>query len=156
MPTINKFHTEQLNKAARDVDRARDVFRRRAAVRGFRLALMCYGLFEQPRAIDLQNCCKFVDWWMHIDLECTLKLWGKKYNEATEVVEVVCQKSLFDSLGDSFTREDVYTSCVKMGIKTPVRRIIHEWTKIGCIVKLDMKHFEKKLINQKASKKNQK
>ena len=144
MPTINKFHKEQMEIAARDIDRARDVFRRRVGVRGFRLALLCMGLWEKPREMDLQKCVQFVDWWMHRDLECILELWGTKYNELTDVTPHVVQRTVFDSLKDDFNRSDVYTVCMKQGIKTPVRRIIHDWRKLGYIVAIDKEHFKKK------------
>lgn len=143
LPTIQAFHEEQVKKSALDVDRARDTFRRRVAVRGFRLGLLCYGLYENPRKCDLENCCKFVDWWMHRDLESSLKLWGAKYNSITDTSTPVMQRTVFDCLGESFTRNDVYAVCVKQGIKTPVRRILHEWHKLGTITKIDKDNFKK-------------
>ena len=151
MPTIDAFNQEQMNQAAKDVDRARDVFRRRVAVRGFRLALMCVGLYEKPRPIDLENCSKFVNWWMHIDIESSLKLWGSRYNSLVDAnVLPTAQPSLFSSLGDKFTKEDIYVQCVKQGIKSPVRRIIFDWNKIGCIKKVGVGLYEK--INKKSKK----
>lgn len=144
MPTIDAFNKEQVEKGARDVDRARDVFRRRVAVRGFRLGLLCYGLWENPKEKDLKKCCEFVDWWMHQDLESTLKLWGEKYNSLTDVPVFTTQRTVFDELGDEFSRTDVYEICIKQGIKTPVRRIIHDWLrKVNCIKQIDKNHFKK-------------
>ena len=143
MPTIAAFHEEQVKLSALDVDRARDTFRRRVAVRGFRLGLMCYGLYEKPRKRDLENCCKFVDWWMHKDLESSLRLWGERYNNLTDVSTPVVQRQVFDQLEEKFTRNDLYAICVKQGIRTPVRRIIHEWKKIGSITKIDKDNFKK-------------
>lgn len=144
MPTIEKFHKEQMELAARDVDRARDVFRRRVGVRGFRLALLCYGLWETPRESDLKKCIPFIDWWMHRDLECILKLWGARYNELTDVTPHIVQRTVFDALNNEFMRNDVYTICLKQGIKTPVRRIVHDWKKLGYIKQIDKEHFVKK------------
>lgn len=143
MPTIDKFNDEEVRKAAKDIDRARDVFRRRVAVRGFRLALLCVGLWENPRPSDLEKCRLFVEWWMHKDLESTLKLWGERYNEISDVPIKVVQRSVFDQLGAEFSRSDVYSVCVKQGIKTPVRRIVYEWAKVGYIKKLDKDNFKK-------------
>jgi len=144
MPTIDAFHKEQMELAARDIDRARDVFRRRVGVRGFRLALICEALWENPRPSDLEKCVPFIDWWMHRDLECILKLWGARYNEQTDVSPKIVQRTVFDGLPDSFTRNDVYVVCVKQGIKTPVRRIIFDWKKLGYISQIDKEHFSKK------------
>ena len=144
MPTINAFHKEQMELAARDIDRARDVFRRRVGVRGFRLGLLCYSLWENPRESDLQKCLPFVDWWMHRDLECMLKLWGARYNEQTDVSPNIVQRTVFDALPQQFARNDVYTVCLKQGIKTPVRRIVFDWKKLGYIKQIDKDHFQKK------------
>lgn len=143
MPTINAFHAEQMRMAAKDIDRARDVFRRRVAVRGFRLGMICYCLWENPRQSDLEKCCDFIDWWMHKDLENIMNLWGAKYNEQTDVVQHVVQRTVYDALGDKFSRDDVYVVCVKQGIKTPVRRIVHDWKKLGYIEVVDKEHYVK-------------
>lgn len=146
MPTIKAFHKEQMQKAALDIDRARDVFRRRVGVRGFRLGLICMGLWENPTKQNLEKCKSFVDWWMHKDLESMLRLWGKKYNEQTDNANPVkVQRSVFDQLGESFTKNDVYSVCIKQGIKTPVRRTIFDWKKLGYIESIDKEHFKKKL-----------
>ena len=146
MPTIEKFHKEQTKMAAKDIDRARDVFRRRVGVRGFRLALICMGLWENPRPSDLEKCKSFVWWWMHKDIDCMLKLWGRRYNEQTDVSPVIVQRSVFDTLEESFTKNDVYVTCLKQGIKTPVRRIIFDWKKLGYIEQQDKEHFKKKKL----------
>ena len=143
MPTINAFHKEQISLAALDVDRARDTFRRRVAVRGFRLAMLCTCLWEKPRESDLKKCIPFINWWMHVDLDNMLKLWGARYNEQTDVMPDVSQRSVFSALGETFTKSDVYTVCVKQGIKTPVRRILFDWRKIGCIEQVDKENYKK-------------
>lgn len=146
IPTIDKFHNEEMKKAALDIDRARDVFRRRVAVRGFRLGMICYGLWENPRKSDLEKCIPFIDWWMHRDLENILALWGAKYNEQTDTTPIVSQRTVFNQLEEKFTRSDVYTVCMKQGIKTPVRRIIHDWVKLGYIEKISKDELVKKKI----------
>lgn len=143
MPTIERFENEQMKKAALDIDRARDVFRRRVGVRGFRLGMMCMACYKKPRPTDLEKCCDFVYWWMTQDLECMMKLWAAKYNEQTDTVTLTVQRTVFDGLGDDFTREDIYVICAKQGIKTPVRRILHEWKKLGYIVNVDKNRFKK-------------
>lgn len=152
MPTIDAFHKEQMELAARDIDRARDVFRRRVGVRGFRLAMICCALWENPRKSDLEKCIPFINWWMHRDLESIMKLWGARYNEQTDVSPRIVQRTVFDSLSDSFTKNDVYTVCVKQGIKTPVRRIIFDWKKLGYIQQIDKENFSKKVNGNKKAK----
>lgn len=143
MPTIKQFHAEEMALAARDVDRARDVFRRRVGVRGFRLALLCEGLWDKPTNRDREKCKEFVRWWMDRDLENMMKLWGTKYNDLTETVVKICQRTVFDALPEKFERADVYSVCLKQGIKTPVRRILFDWKKLNYIKQEDKEHFSK-------------
>lgn len=144
MPTIDKFQEEQMGKAALDVDRARDVFRRRVGVRGFRLALLCMCLWEKPNRKNLDACTRFIDWWMHQDIEQMLKLWGDKYNLQADIAPRLVQRTVYNELPDNFSKNDVYVVCAKQGIKTPIRRIIFDWKKLGYIEELNKDTFKKK------------
>ena len=143
MPTINAFQEEQMKKALKDLDKARDVFRRRVGVRGFRLALLCYCLYKRPNKPDLDKCKAFVNWWMHQDLENMVKMWGSRYNKETEVMPNLTQRKVFTELNTEFTREDVYVVCVRQGIKSPVKQIIYGWTKQGFITKVGDNKYKK-------------
>lgn len=144
MPTIEQFHKEQMQKAALDIDKARDVFRRRVGVRGFRLALMCTCLWRAPKKTDLERCCVFIKWWMEQDLESMLKLWGQKYNEQADTTPKLVQRSVFNDLPQTFSRNDVYVVCMKQGIKTPIRRILFDWKKLNYVEQIDKETFKKK------------
>lgn len=143
MPVIDQFHREQMSQAVLDVDKARDVFRRRVGVRGFRLALLCTCLWENPRKKDLEKCKSFVKWWMEQDLASMLKLWGQKYNEQADVTPKLVQRTVFNELPATFSRSDVYVVCNKQGIKTPIRRIIFDWKKLKYIEQIDKETFKK-------------
>lgn len=143
MPTIDAFHQEQTKLAALALDRARDVFRRRVAVRGFRLALLCMCLWDTPRKQDLEKCKQFIDWYMHRDIEEMLRLWGEAYNNLDSNVANIRQKNLYNELPDTFTRNDVYALCVKYNVKTVVRRIIFEWNRLKVIEKIDNNTYRK-------------
>lgn len=145
MPVIDAFEKEQMSIAAKDVDEARDVFRRRVGVRGFRLALLCTALWEKPRQCDLDKCKPFVDWWMHRDIENMLRLWGSKYNEQCASNPIMVQRSVYDCLEKTFSKSDVYYVCTKQGIKTPIRRILFDWKKLGYIESVEKDTFTKKV-----------
>ena len=129
MPTIDKFQKEQCDQAALAYDRARDTFRRRVGVRGFRLALLCTTLYPKVGKKEKAVIINFVDWWMHQDIECTLKLWGKKLNDVLEgtKVENISQRNVFAQLKDEFTKDDLYVVCKREGIKTKLQQIIWQW-----------------------------
>lgn len=141
--TIDDFLNENLKRAALDLDKARDVFRRRVAVRGFRLGLICYALWEKPRESDLKKCIPFIRWWMNEDLENSLKLWGNRYNNEVEDAPNLNQRSLYAELSQAFTKNDVYRHCVRQGIKTPVRQIVYQWIKLGYVKKTGKDEYEK-------------
>ena len=129
MPTIDKFQKEQCDQAALAYDKARDTFRRRVGVRGFRLALLCTTLYQTVGARERKIICNFVEWWMHQDIECTLRLWGKKYNDVVEgsKVDNISQRNVFALLKDEFTKDDLYVVCKREGIKTKLSQIIWQW-----------------------------
>jgi hypothetical protein len=100
--------------------------------------------WENPRPSDLEKCKSFIDWWMHKDMDSMLQLWGAKYNEQAQSNPIMVQRSVYDQLEEQFTKNDVYYICAKQGIKTPIRRIIFDWNKLGYITKIDKEHFQKK------------
>lgn len=142
-PTIVKFLEDNRKKASLDFDKARDAFRRRVAVRGFRLGIMCYALWENASERELKKCIPFIEWWMQQDLDNCLKLWGGAYNNAVEDTPNLTQRSLYNQLGDTFSKNDLYVLCMKQGIKTPVRQIVCQWSKLGYVNKLDKNNYEK-------------
>lgn len=143
METIDNFHKEQRKIAAENVDPARDVFRRRVGVRGFRLALLCMTLWENPRVSDLNNCKEFIWWWMHEDLESSLKLWGDKYNELRQPEVRITQRLIYGSLDDNFTVSDLRQLCHQQGVRTPVRRILFDWRKVGLLEEVAKGEYKK-------------
>ena len=143
MPTIEKFQKEQCDKAALAYDKARDTFRRRVGVRGFRLALLCTTLYQTVGARERKIISNFVDWWMHQDIECTLQLWGKKYNDVVDNANQanISQRDVFKQLKDEFTKDDLYVVCKREGIKTRLTNIIWQWK--------DGKHIEEVVKNKR-------
>lgn len=145
---IVEFVEEQRKKALVDYDKARDVFRKRAAVRGFRLGIMMYALWEKPRKSDLVKCIPFIKWWMEHDIESMLAIWGAKYNNAVSDEPQLSQRSLYNMLGDSFTKNDVLVACLRQGIKTPIRNIIYAWSKLGVVEKVSKNEYKKVKKNE--------
>ena len=142
-PTIEEFLETQRQKASADIDKARDVFRRRVAVRGFRLGLLCTALWDKPRESDLKKCIPFIEWWMEQDIEGSLKLWGTRYNNEVNEDVAMPRRALFNELPQRFSKKDVYNDCLKLMIKTPVRNIIYLWQKNGYIKKVGDNEYEK-------------
>lgn len=145
--TIEDWLKTQQKMAVKDYDKARDVFRRRCAVRGFRLGLICTQLWENPRPSDLKKCCPFIEWFMNKDMEQMMKLWGKAYNDIAQDQPNLTQKSIFNALGNSFEKSDVLVQLQKAGIVTPVAQVIYKWRKFGFIEKKNKTYFKTKKKN---------
>lgn len=143
-PTIDNWLKKQQTQAVRDYDKARDVFRRRCAVRGFRLGLMCTMVWENPRPSDLKKCCPFIEWFMDKDMEQMMKLWGKAYNEVAQDMPNLTQKSIYQALGDSFDKADLLTQLQKAGVVTPIAQVLYKWKKFGFIEKRNKIYYKTK------------
>lgn len=135
MPTLRRFLKEQLSIAALDVDHARDVFRRRVAVRGFRLALLCTTLYKDLDKKAQKEISNFVGWWMVQDMKGIHDLFGERYNAICDTNNVTsfAQQGIYDMLENEFSRNDVLVAAKKIGKKTKARRIIFDWKKLGMI-----------------------
>lgn len=144
IPTIVEFQKETLNEAALDVDRAKDAFRRRVGVRGFRLGLLCTTCYPKMTKKAEETIKNFVKWWMRVDLDNMLRLWGKKYNEQTTYETGFYNAKVFDTLGETFTKNDLLVVLKKHFIKSPVRTVIYQWKSKGFIEKIEKDTYKKK------------
>lgn len=147
-PTLDEFQKEQCEIAALAVDKARDTFRRRVGVRGFRLALLCTTLYPKVGIKERKIICNFVAWWMRQDIENSLQLWANKYNEVAETEKGFHNRNVYAQLGEEFTKNDLYVVCKKEGIKTRLKQIIYQWKKTKHIEE-DKETGKYKKINEK-------
>ena len=140
IPDLNKWLKTQNKDAKTGVNDACDVFRRRCAVRGFRLALMCYALYPKVGEREQKVIRDFVLWFMDCDLYNMLKLWGAQYNEM--MVESTKQKvtrhhnDYFVELADEFTITDLANVIKKFEGITKPHDAVHLWKKSGLITKV--------------------
>lgn len=143
-PTIDKFLKRQLKQSALDRDNARDSFRRRTAVRGLRLGLLCTALYTNLNNTTKKIIADFVSWFMEHDLNETLGLWQRQYNEVYNDSPVkIYQKGVFETVGDVFTKVDVFTACKKCLVKSPVKKVISDWIRLGAIEKISVDQYKK-------------
>ena len=146
MPTIDKFEEEQCKEGMLAIDKARDAFRRRVGVRGFRLALLCTALYPKLNSRAIDTIKSFVWWWMHVDIENMLKLWGAKYNEQNTHVTGLYNVDVFNSLPETFSKNELLVAMKKQQVKSRVSNVIWQWNKHGYIEKLGDDKFKKKKV----------
>lgn len=144
MPTIDAFQEEQCAEGMLAIDKARDAFRRRVGVRGFRLALLCTALYPNLNSRAMETIKSFVKWWMHVDIEYMLKLWGAKYNEQNTHIPNLYNVNVYNSLKDEFSKNELLIVMKQQNVKSKVSNVIWQWSKNGFIEKLGDDKFRKK------------
>jgi hypothetical protein len=139
-PTLKAFLTKHRELARREFNTSRDTFRRRTAVRGFRLALLCTQLWKHVGKEEERVISDFIKWWMEQDLEGS-RIWWPKYNNAK--VQPVIDKqptthTLYDSLPPEFSRQKLMQEMHVAGLKCGVDnayKLISIWYNSGLIDK---------------------
>ena len=83
-------------------------------------------------------------WWMDVDLENSLKLFGDKYNDIQSKTTIKSRAygGIYDSLPSTFEKSDLLAASLKNGIRTPVKIIIYKWKKAGLIKTKDGKFIK--------------
>lgn len=155
-PTILDWLEEKRIESSLAQDVAADVFRRRCGVKGFRLGMLCTTCWEQVRKREQVIICKFVRWFMERDLQESLKMFGEKYNkmQAEAAVEVKSNTGLFESLDDTFTKNDVIAKCIQLNIKSRIKSIIYRWKKDKVIEKVSSNTYKKLKNDRVKTEKN--
>ena len=135
-PLLDWLEEERI-KSASTLNEARDVFRRRAAVKGFRLALLCHGLYANVGKREQQIITNFVKWFCTVDLRNSLYQFGERYNEVQQNAKknAVPQAEIFNQMPDEFTKDELRVVLQRAYIKTPVKMVIHLWNKNKLIEK---------------------
>ena len=146
-PALNKWLANQQSGARDGMDDAMDRFRRRCAVRGFRLALLCYALYPRVGVREQALIQDFVLWFMDCDLHGIMSLWGIKYNqmmsESSTPKVSKYHNNLFVELPDEFTMQDLNVVIMKYGNTTNAVEAIHLWKKTGLIEKIGKGRYRK-------------
>lgn len=132
-------------------DAAADVFRRRVAVKGFRLALVCTCCWSSMKERERKIVKDFVVWFMNRDLQESLKMFGEKYNKLQSEVQTDVKRhsGLFEALSDEFSKNDVIAQCIKMGIHSRISQILWRWKKDKVITKISNDTYKKAKRNDK-------
>lgn len=128
-------------------DLAKDTFRRRTAVKGFRLALLCTACWANVGKREKKVIRDFVMWFMDRDIEESLKMFGKQYNDLQSSAlpdAVKRHANLYADLNDTFTKTELISLCLKKGIKSKAALIIHRWKEDDAIKEIKSETYQKK------------
>lgn len=133
-----KWLETQRVQAEKDADFARDVFRKRAAGKAFRVALLCYACWNKVGKREQKIIQDFALWFADLDLMKSLKRWAKEYNDFRAEQEPKTKTnygSLFDALPANFNLGDVKLAARQKLVKSSARYIVHRWRKANLIKK---------------------
>ena len=121
-----------------------DVFRRRAALNGFRAGIIAYlleGRQETERAI------KFALWYAERCMHYQLQIYGDKidgiYNKAISPQASKGNIRYLDALPNEFTKEDLVNLRLANNESPIVKTIIYRWVKEGLVVKIGANLWQK-------------
>ena len=142
---IEKWVEEKRVEAAKDIDRVKDTYRKRAAVIGFRCGVV-YRLLEGKES---NKCLDFALMMAEYTLQQQIAAFGealsKEYVEASsECRRYGVNHSVFDQLPPTFTMDDL--RALKRGFcsNNSLSMIVSRWRRDGWIDKTDAKHWTKR------------
>lgn len=142
---LRKWLEDKRSEALKANDYALDIFRRRAAVKAFRVAMLCVGIYTPSRcgAATRRTIANFASWFAEQDMRQTMSAFGSMI-EVRDRQGAAPRKSLFDLLPASFTSADVYGVLRRQGMTSNPTKVIYKWKASGLIRTEDNITFTKK------------
>lgn len=143
---IDAWCEEKRIEAAKDIDHVKDVYRRRAAVIGFRCGVIFHllsGLAKESKA-----CTEFAVMMAQYAMEQQIKTFGyilqNQYTDAqSECMRYSCNHSIFDQLPPTFTLDDL-AALKRTGMaRNSLIKITSRWNRDGWIEKVDATRWRK-------------
>ena len=126
-------------------DVALDTFRRRAAVKAFRLGMICVGMYA-PKSLTkrvMKRIVDFVTWFATQDAEQTVRAFGNMM-QASAIEEKPQEKqTLFELLPDTFNAAELMAWQRKLNKTSPAKIVLCRWRKAGLIKQNDDLTFTK-------------
>ena len=143
---IEAWVEEKRVEAAKDIDRVKDTYRKRAAVIGFRCGVIYHMLSGKEK--ETKACLDFALMMAEYCLGQQISVFGEALRNEYVNASDECQRysanhSVFDQLAPSFTMNDLRS--LKRGFcgESALRNIITRWKRDGWIEKTDAKHWHK-------------
>ena len=135
---VSQWIEVQRIRAVRDQDYARDQFRRRAALIGFRAGMVAAFLWGKLNRERKGFTIEFAIWVAEYILQSLLDRYSQRVNEAAlgyETPKAQRYPSLYDAMGDVFTIPELRRAAIAQGCHSPVKTIIFRWNANGLIQK---------------------
>ena len=147
---IEQWVEEKRVEAAKDIDRVKDTYRKRAAVIGFRCGVIFHLLSGSTK--ESKSCIDFAVMMAEYCLQQQIKAFGEALESQfvdarDECIRYGSNHSIFDQLAPSFTMDDL--RALKRGFcsEAGLRKIISRWYRDQWIEKTDKTHWKKLSVN---------
>ncbi len=145
--TIARWVEEKRVEAAKDIDRVKDTYRKRAAVIGFR----CGVIFRLLEGRESKKCLHFATVMAEYCLQQQIAAFGGALSKEFVDAKDECQRyganhSVFDQLPPVFTLDDLRSLKQNYCGESALRKIISRWAHDKWIAKTDKVHWKKQPI----------
>ena len=148
--TIEQWCEEKRVEAAKDIDHVKDIYRKRAAVIGFRCGVIFHLLSGKEK--ETKACLDFATMMAEYCLQQQIKAFGEALESQFVDARDACIRygsnhSVFDQLAPAFTMDDL--RALKRGFcgEAALRKIISRWYRDHWIEKTDRTHWKKLTID---------
>ena len=149
---IEQWVEEKRVEAAKDIDRVKDIYRKRAAVIGFRCGVIFHLLSgnKQESKACLAFAVMMADYVLNQQIAAFGETLMKEYVNASDV----CQRyganhSVYDQLPPVFTMDDLRALKGNFCGESALRKIVSRWRRDQWIEKADRHHWRKLPVNSK-------
>ena len=152
-PALEEWLEKQRLMALEENNRARDIFRRRAAVIGFRAVLAFSPLYLLNVHKNRQKLSAFAVEVAEIVLNNQLSFAGERLNAIISGGQSLRANSkptafIFQALPDVFTTSQVECEMRKRNMLSPARQLVYTWRRTGLIEKMAEKNTFRKVNPQ--------
>ena len=132
---VRSWCQTQRERVLKSGSRALNCFYKRASVSAFRMATLCYHLWDERNETCRQRCVRFYRFMADYILDGLLARWGKRFEalQGKEQAEEGNKLSLYDQLPDRFSRDQLRELIVKLELSTPARVFLSKWKKAHLI-----------------------
>ncbi len=144
--TIGRWVEQKRVEAAKDIDRVKDIYRKRAAVIGFRCGVVFHLL--SGCAKESKSCLEFAEMMAEYCLNQQMAVFGEGLRHQLVEARTECQRysanhSVFDQLPVQFTMDDL--RALKQGFceEPGLRKIVSRWGRDNWVQKVDKCHWQK-------------
>ena len=143
---IDQWVEQQRVIALKDIDHVKDIYRRRAAVIGFRCGVIFHllsGCYKESKA-----CLDFALMMAEYCLSQQIKVFGQALQNQYVDAQTECQRygennSIFDQLPPTFTADDLAALKRSSVSRNTIIKIISRWNRDGWVEKVDTKRWSK-------------